>query len=207
MPRYSFALLLTAIGVIAVAFAAVYIWDVNAIWLLRDPNAYAKAHPLTGILSTLTTWVWISTSAICLFASGLAQSPSALRFAGFLSLYLGMDDALQIHEDLAQRYFGIPEKAVLALLAMAFLVYLWRNRRTLFQSTHRACLLAAMGCLGASVLIDLLERRFWPLGPDLHMLLEDSFKWLGASLWLIFHSALGHTALTQVKGTDRPPTA
>ncbi|MFO1253772.1 MAG: hypothetical protein U1E77_22135 [Inhella sp.] len=186
-------LLLAVASAFALGALAIAAGRVDAAWLLRDPNAHAHAHPLTGSLSTLTVWLWVASATVCLAAPAQAAHPSLLRSAGAISLYLAVDDAFQIHEDLAQRYLGLPEKAVLGLLALAICVHLWSHRRALSESTDRRCLLLSLAALAGSVAVDLLESWFWHLGPDGHMLLEDSLKAAGALFWLCFHLDLSRS--------------
>lgn len=181
-------LFLLAIGsLFALGALAVWAGQVEAAWLLRDPNAYARAHPLTGALSTLTVWLWVASATVCLCAPAELAEIRLLHSAGALSLYMALDDAFQIHEDLAQRYLGLPEKAVLGLLALAIAAHLWQHRSALLQSAQRRCLLLSLAALAGSVLADQLGSRLWRLGPDGQMLLEDALKAAGACFWLCFH--------------------
>jgi len=187
-------LLLALASAFALGTLAVWLGRVEAAWLLRDPNAHAHAHPLTGALSTLTVWLWVASATVCLSAPGELAELRLLHSAGALSLYMALDDAFQIHEDLAQRYLGLPEKAVLGLLALAMAAHLWRHRIALLQTAQRRCLLLSLAALAGSVLADLLGSRLWRLGPDGQMLLEDLLKAAGACAWLCFHMDLARKA-------------
>lgn len=194
MPNTRPLLFAIALALLALVAGAIWWGGLPAPLLLRDPNAFNQAHPLTGALSTLGVWVWVGSAAICLFAVERARDPGLLRFAGGLSLYLGLDDAFQIHEDLAGRCFGLPEKAVLLVLALATLLYLLRYRRLLLAQSA-PWLIAALAGLGGSVVVDQLEPWLWRLGDDNRMLLEDGLKWLGACCWLIYHRDLARAQM------------
>jgi len=182
----------------AFRFGALAVWVgwVGAGWLLRDPNAHDHAHPLTGSLSTLTVWLWVAAATVCLCAPSANADIRLRQSAGGLSLYMAMDDAFQIHEDLAQRYLGMPEKAVLALLALAMAAHLWHHRSRLLQAAERRSLLLSLTAMAASVAVDLFDSWLWRLGPDEHMLLEDSLKAAGAFFWLSFHLDLSQPRRT-----------
>ena len=178
-----------------VAIALLGLWrDPGLVPLaMRDVTASAQVSPLTGALSSLGAFLWFAVAALCAFTAGLqrlAGDDEVRRFlaaSGALSAYLWFDDFFLLHETLGP-LAGIPEKAMLALLALAFLAYLLRFRRQVMAAGNRL-LPASLGLLGLSEAADLLLAR--ALG-DTHpwqIFVEDGLKWLGICAWTGFHLA------------------
>ncbi len=156
--------------------------------LLREPSATAGLHPLTGLVSNLGVLLWAASASVCFFAGSLvrradqATAAGFMFFSGCLSAYLCLDDFFQIHEDLANRYFGIRERYVYLVLGMAVFVYLFRYRHLILR-THYSVLIISFMCLGASVVIDdIFEPFMQGLGQG-RILIEDGTKWLGIAAW------------------------
>jgi hypothetical protein len=162
---------------------------------LREPTTTAGLHPLIGFVSNLGVLLWAAAASVSFFAASIVRhgnsgdSGDAAGFlvsSGSLSMYLCLDDLFQIHEDLASRYFGIPERYVYVALALAVLIYLVRYRQLLLKSGY-PMLVAAFVFLGTSVVIDdVLEPFMHSLGQG-RILIEDGAKWLGVAAWCGYH--------------------
>jgi hypothetical protein len=186
---------LVVIGVAHVAYG-VKVSDVT-----RDVANFADLPPWMGSLSSLgILGLW--TSAVAWAVAALAgdvsgrnarvgphqaQGADSVAFAwssSAFSAYLALDDLFQIHEYVAPRYLGVPEKAVLIVLAAAALAYAWTFRAALVRRSFGVALLAATA-LTASMGVDVIDERLWRLGQWVH-LLEDGLKWVGITAWATF---------------------
>ncbi len=165
------------------ALANVYA-DVPFAFFSRDPVRLLNGHPLTGIQSHLGVLLWSATAGICFFTY-LALKPARVTFASFLlwsgmvTLWLALDDLFLFHEDLARRFFGIPQKAVYLAYLLFFACYVIRFREVIFRSDFVFAILAAV-FLASSVAIDVLEH-LWK--SPWRIFFEDGFKLLGLVSW------------------------
>lgn len=181
------ALVLIAIALLAVLF------DVKISSFTSDVTAIAGLHPLSGMLSNLGIYFWCISattsffSAALLYATNQREHLSFLFSSALLSAYLMLDDAFLFHEDIAERIFGLNEKAVFVVLGLAVLAYLFRFNRVILQ-TNYLHLLAAFVFLSSSVTVDsILEPWVENLG-DWEFLIEDGAKWLGIVSWCVYHT-------------------
>ena len=93
------AILLTALGVLAVIATTSLVGGVPVPFMTRDIAALGHLHPLAGVLSNLGILLWAATAAICLFVAvterGRLSAPvvRCLLFAGLLSAWLTLDEA------------------------------------------------------------------------------------------------------------------
>lgn len=184
--------------VLALAMLPLVAIVVSSLWtgidiprFTRDPLASLHVHPLTGVISELGVLMWWSGasvwgfSALVLQLQGEAQEARMLVHAALLSAYLAIDDQFQIHEDLAERYLGVPEMLVYAVLALAVAAFLLHHRRRLLR-VDGWLLFISLAALGSSALLDaVLESRLWRLG-HWYFLLEDGSKWIGIVFWTVF---------------------
>jgi hypothetical protein len=157
---------------------------------------------VVGILSNLGVLLWCASAAICLFAALALRDPgsTAARFllcSAALSAYLLIDDFFMVHEELAPRYLGLHEKAVMAALGAATCAYLlafWR----LIAQTQFLVLALAVGLLGASAAIDTLRDTLpwrWATIGGWEYFFEDGAKWLGIALWCSYHVRTAHQVM------------
>jgi hypothetical protein len=80
-------------------------------------------------------------------------------FTGLLSTYIAIDDLFCIHEILAPRYLGVPEKLVYVFLSIVIAIYLIIFRRLIFQ-IDSALLLIAFTFLVFSVFVDVFLMKW-----------------------------------------------
>jgi hypothetical protein len=185
---HPFELLLVTTPLLAVLVAG--LMGVSVPLMTLDVPSITRVHPLSGFLSSLgivllgaSTALWYF-SAVTLAQRAAAPGP-ALRLMSMgaaVSGYMTLDDLFQVHEIIAPRYLGVPDEAVLALLAVAILVFsnlAWRSS----DRTGLSWLLAALACLGGSVIIDAASPWLWRLG-QWQYFFEDGAKWLGLCCWL-----------------------
>jgi hypothetical protein len=169
--------------------------------LFGDPNSIAQAHPFTGALSVVGTFMWAAGGAICLFSAAVLRARGATgRLIGFLcasgvfTLWLLVDDQFQIHEDVAEARLGIDQR----LFFFAYLgivgVGLARYRTCILDSSY-PLLLIALGFLGLSVLVDMTHAYVAPLAGGAATFLEDGCKLLGIAGWLGYYAQTCFLAL------------
>lgn len=169
--------------------------------LFGDPNQMADAHPFTGALSAVGTFMWAAGAAISLFSAAVLRARGAqglltgfLFASGLLTMWLLFDDQFQIHEDLAETRLGIDQRlffaAYLALVTVGIARY-----RTCILDTDYPLLLTAIGFLGLSVFVDVVHADIALLDGEWSTFLEDGFKLLGIAGWLGYYARTCFVAL------------
>ncbi|RUY10915.1 hypothetical protein EN991_26400, partial [Mesorhizobium sp. M7A.F.Ca.US.005.03.2.1] len=121
---------------VAMLLAALFVAQIRGLdaWIFyRDPSAAAGVGFYTGWISSLGASLWIGSGAATLFA-GLLTRRWDCTFLGGLTLLLGLDDLLLIHEDVLP-IVGIPEIVPMIAYAGAGLFWFFRLRRKTFDGT------------------------------------------------------------------------
>ena len=159
-------------------------------FLMKDPLGLAFRSPFLGAVSNLGVLGWCMAGSIALFTGLLLtvrhRKPevAATFFAGgLLTAVLMLDDLYSLHEDVAPKILGVPEPLVLALYAVAGLVYLTVFARRLRQF-EPALLVVSLALFAASMLADLLILEQYD---QLASLSEDGTKFVGIVAWAAFH--------------------
>lgn len=168
----------------------------------RDPADLAQQHPLWGMVSNLGVLLWCTCVAVCAFSAQVlarrdqqvTERVRHLRGAALLTLALLVDDLFMAHDDLARRYLGAGERAVVVLLAAAALAYLWRFAK-LIVSDAWGLLLFALLCLAGSLLVDQINDRGLLGTGSWRYFAEDAPKFLGIAAWCGYHYRLALNAL------------
>lgn len=160
--------------------------------LTVDPSALAGVPPYTGLLSNAGVVLWFSTASVLLFLAA-SRREWVLGLPGFLSLLLGLDDGLMLHEDLVPHWLGLDDRVVqpgLYILYASLLGLTMRALRPWLRQPEMLLLLAAILCLGSSVSLDMVkesgllsERSPLRLDEGYAMWLEDGLKLLGIVAW------------------------
>lgn len=153
----------------------------------RDAANVAGIHPFTGALSNLGISIWVGSAFMWFLAASLHHSYEDHRKKklstafGILSLYLGLDDMLQIHEHIAPGYLFIREESVYLLIGTAAALIFYAFRKEL-KHPSSLLLLTSLLFLSASVASDqALEPYLYE--NDWYYLIEDGLKWLGIFTW------------------------
>ena len=149
--------------------------------LVQEPAAAGGLPPWAGVLSTLGGVLMCSAGAVAVVAGTAAGTGS--RIAGFLveagalTVVLGLDDLLQLHEAVVPGLTGLPEEVVFGVYAVAATVVVARHQRVL-GNLATVLPVVAVGLLAVSVGLDVLDPplrwRAWT---------EDSVKLLGIAGW------------------------
>ncbi|MCW8087558.1 hypothetical protein OF850_18185 [Roseococcus sp. MDT2-1-1] len=150
--------------------------------LFRDPAASTGGPPYLGFFSNLGVLAWSVAATSSLLAALVlppSRAQSALAAGGLLAAVLAFDDVFLLHESVLP-FFGVPEKLILAGYATAAIAYLW-TYRDFHRRMDWPLLLAALGLLGSSVMLDVVaEEMDW-------LVLEDGTKFAGISAWCAYH--------------------
>lgn len=200
--RQVFLALTLAAAPLALAFATHELSDLTMRSILGDKAAMAHVHPLTGALSTLGIMAWTAAAGAWFVAAlfhRAAGAGAAFKFAmGFaaLSLYLAMDDAFQIHENLAPTYLLIPEKGVYLGLCFTTAAFFWSVRWQILRAAV-PLFVTSLGLLAGSVFLDILPDAWTKAMGDWFYFVEDGLKWLGIAAWCTY-------SFTRVVGDVRP---
>lgn len=170
------------------ALAVAQIRDLDAWIFYRDPAAAADVGFYTGWISSLGASMLIGSGAVALFAGLLTRRWDCICI-GSLTLCLGLDDLLLIHEDVL-RLVGIPEVAAMLAYAVVGLFWFFRLRQKTFDGT--TVFVAAGFLLAMSASIDKLGDLIPTPGSSV-AIAEDAIKELGIFLWAA--GAIGYAAM------------
>lgn len=176
---------LVALG-ICLVFLAISLYlqvrtGVNHSLLYRDANAIAGNPFYYGILESLTAALMISSGSIILFTAVTEKWASSKSFMfslsmGLLTVILGFDDLLMLHESVWLIHWWLKEAHVYLVYAalLAFSVaYCWRP----FLSTPFPVLVIALSALAIAGVEDMLEFGFG---------IEDYLEIMGFSFWFSY---------------------
>ncbi|RBY75208.1 hypothetical protein DQ239_17930 [Blastococcus sp. TF02-09] len=156
--------------------------------LVQEPAVAADLPPWTGALGLLggVTMVAAGAVAVAIALGGVAPDRGAradvralLRDVGLLTVALGADDLLQLHEAVVPALTGLPEKVVFAgyLFAAAAIAV---GHRAVLRRLLTPTAALALCWLATSVAIDVLDP-----GLRWHAWTEDSMKLLGLAGWSV----------------------
>lgn len=153
--------------------------------ILRDPAQLSGKSSFLGFLSNAGIWIWVSSAAICIFSGFNFHGTAAdgklkelLFLTGALSLLLAIDDFYMIHDRYVNQKICYLAYAV---LAGALLV---RHYSKIIEINGFSFLLAG-SLLALSILTDLIQSHI-PLSYSSTQILEEGFKFVGASTWFYF---------------------
>jgi hypothetical protein len=192
-------------AVLATIVAIAAALDVAMIELTKDPIAIFESDRFYyGLLSQLGVLLWCTAAAVTLFASRLLVArdsdgtPAAyLGALGVVTVVLMFDDRFMIHELVGPVFLGIPELALYSFYALALGATLLVFRRHIVDRTASPLLAIALGCFGASTLIDVLPLR--TIGTDV----EDGMKLTGILAYAYYCVTTAAAALNRT--TQRRP--
>ncbi len=165
--------------------------EINVDQLTRDPNAYAGVHPITGALSTLGLFLWAAAATmwmLCAVLHKLQNQSRKMHYAAVsaaLSAYMLFDDAFQFHETIGPYNFHIPERLIMAILAVIILLYLAGYRERIMANSGFIFLLS-LAFLGGSAIIDTVGFIARMMPKDVMYWVEDGMKWFGICYWCAF---------------------
>ncbi|WP_299554937.1 hypothetical protein [Seonamhaeicola sp.] len=163
-----------------------------------DPAKIYNASPFTGVLSNLGVLMWCVASSVCFFSGILLyrtnrKSALFLLVSGIFSSILLLDDLFMIHDYAI--YLIMPfehaQNIVLILYILLTFWYLFRFYKILL-SVHYYIFITACFFLGMSLIIDMVFEN-----SGLEYFIEDSFKFLGITSWMLFFTCASHQFLSK----------
>ncbi len=153
--------------------------------LTRDPLATAELPFYVGFMSQVGLLIWSACASVTLFSAlMIPDSPQNrpiklfLVGAGLFTVFLALDDAFLLHEELFPK-FGISETLVYGVYFAMLGLFLFASRK-IFMHTPYIILLTALACFALSIGLDELPLEQWDINP---FLLGDSFKLMGILAW------------------------
>jgi hypothetical protein len=178
--------------------------------LTQDATTVLDGSFYIGIISSIGIVLWAAAATLCLFTYALLTHSEGsvggpfLLASGLITAVLLADDLFLIHDEIFPVYMGLPGEIFGLFYGAVMVVYLFVFRRLLLQSSY-VILLAALGCFGLSVAVDVTYRALTGIFPQQHVLLvEDGAKLLGITLWTTFFAVgcaaalrMGHRPVKQ----------
>lgn len=152
--------------------------------ILRDPFQLFNEHSMSGFLSNVGNFLWISSASICFFE--VITQKFTLRdrrlllllLFGSLCLLLGIDDFFMIHD----RY--INEKMCYGFYACLALVLLIACHKTIMEIDGFSFMMGG-ACLALSILTDIIQDEI-SISYNTSQIIEEAFKFIGIVTWLYF---------------------
>ncbi|OUS27787.1 hypothetical protein A9Q98_09030 [Thalassotalea sp. 42_200_T64] len=173
-----------ALGVLSI-YVAAHSFNISPAVFTRDPISLLRAPLYTGLMSNVGILLWVSSAAVCLFSAYTFSRYSGrtngfLLYAGYLTLWLVLDDMFLFHEELFPDYLGISQTLVILVYLLLFLVFFFKYLTYILESDF-VLLLLACTFFAASLVCDFaLPQR------GMVHLVEDSFKLFGITTWLVY---------------------
>lgn len=196
-----------AVAVLAtLAGAAVWVMEgiagVPADYMTEDALQTADLPFYTGLLSNLGAMLWAAAAALCFLGAYWTWKTGRVFWfylgSGLITAWCGLDDLLLFHDQFLRYYVGIPEKPIFAAYVILFGAFLLVFLKDILREPSSSIWFCAWGCLGASMLIDVLV----PYG-HMETFAEDVVKFAGIGFWLAyFFRRVASLAGTRPRGTS-----
>lgn len=184
--------------VLGLTFIGAAVLDKPVAQFVRDPLVVLEGNFTTGILSSFGAALWFCAgTASALAGAVLRRSGRAggtpLLLASLLSIVLGLDDLLVVHEALFEK-FGIPEPVTFSVYGGGALAigYVYR---AYWAHTEFVVLTISLFFLAASVGVDVFFSDRYALD-----VLEDCFKFAGISAWALYAARTAYAELLPEPG-------
>jgi hypothetical protein len=182
----------------ALMFVVFWLGKINNIEvsdLTRDTAAVLHGHPYDGLISMLGLFLWSASGAICFLAFAVIRKSNSefkniLLFGGMLSLFLGFDDAFQLHEEVFIHAFPFAEKLFYLVYVFSIVAYFFLQVKNLFQ-TKFLIWIGAMCLFLVSMILDNIDPFI-----SHQVYYEDCCKFAGIFLWFLFYVNTCYKALS-----------
>jgi hypothetical protein len=195
-PRPSLAVLaaiyVPALIVVVLLVVAKRLAGIDPGLLTRDPAQITNSPIYLGLVSNLGIVLWCAGGVVALFAASQLPRDAAHRearlfllWSGWLTLALGLDDLVMVHDVVFPDMLHLPEQALFLVYAVVATGYLLRFRESLRADLLLVVLVVV--CAGISVLWDqwhLLYRIFGRIIISENFLLEDGGKLFAIAGWM-----------------------
>jgi hypothetical protein len=193
------------VGVVVVAagfLIALEALGVETSELTRDPGAVAELPAHVGLISTLGVMLWAAAAGACLLAaralSVRGEDPERAEFllaTGAMFGVLGIDDGLQIHENIPM-HAPVPEVVLYALFGLVVVLYAVRYLDLLVEE-ERFLLAFGFCLLAVGAALD--------VPGDVPFTVEDFPKLAGLAALSAWAFARSLSALTSDRATSPRP--
>jgi hypothetical protein len=184
-----------AVGGVVGAYALSRATGTPVSYFTRDLAAITESDWYIGLLSNVGIMLWAASAGVCFLAAGLLRGAGRqagwrfLLFAGALSVLLGLDDALMIHEQVLWVYLQLEDSVMYIFYYVVLGIGVTFFIPEVLRSDY-LLLLAAGVALGLSFAMDsLFELSNRPA------FIEDSFKFAGIVFWLAYWARTGSSSV------------
>lgn len=166
--------------------------------LTRDTAAVLHGHPYDGMISMIGLFLWSASAAICLLTYSIIKSGSSVMkgiflYGGALSLFLGLDDCFQLHEEVFIHAFPFAEKLFYLVYIGSIVGYFFRFKNDLFN-TKFLFWIGAMSLFLVSMVLDNVDPFV-----SHQVYYEDCCKFAGIFLWFMFYANTAYSELSSEK--------
>ncbi len=164
--------------------------------LTRDPTAVLGGRCYIGLVSTAGLLVWAAAAGVCFLAAALLAGSDnrARRFllaSGGVTLFLALDDAFLIHEEILCVHLGLSQSLIYGIYILVIAVYLLSFAGFILRTDFLVLLLAVF-FLGLSLGLDVLSDHFDHTS-DLETFVEDMLKLTGILFWLSYLARVSYS--------------
>lgn len=210
-------LYIPSIGFIILVTLIAKVSNISTYELVADPAEVAGKPPYTGLVTNVGNLLWCGATAICLFTAFLTKLNRAcfkkwfrfLAFSGLFTSFLLLDDMFQLHESFPLLFFGgsdnalainrdlqnLLETLIFSVYLGIFIFYIFSFRKQI-KNTEYIFLLLAFVFFGLSTIVDMTPESL----PG-HYIVEEGFKVLGITSWLIYFTKTCSAAIRQLMTT------
>lgn len=162
--------------------------------LTRDTAAILHGHPYDGMISMIGLFLWSASASICLLTYSIIKSGSSVMkgiflYGGALSLFLGLDDCFQLHEEVFIHAFPFAEKLFYLVYIGSIVGYFFRFKNDLFN-TKFLFWIGAMSLFLVSMVLDNVDPFV-----SHQVYYEDCCKFAGIFLWFMFYANTAYSVL------------
>jgi hypothetical protein len=166
--------------------------------LTRDTAAVLHGRPYDGLISMIGLFFWSASAAICFLTYSIVKSKESVFkgvffYGGALSLFLGLDDCFQLHEEVFIHAFPFAEKLFYLVYIGSIVGYFFRFKDQLFE-TKFLFWIGAMSLFLFSVLLDVVDPFV-----SHQVYYEDCCKFACIFLWFMFYANSSYSVLTTGK--------
>lgn len=195
-------LYLPSIGFIILVVLLTQVTSISTYELVADPAEVAGKPPYTGLVSNVGNLLWCGAAAICLFTAFLTRLDRAsfkkwfkfLLFSGLFTSFLLLDDMFQLHESFPLIFVwkdtsvlatnrglvNLLESVFFSFYLGTFIFYIFSFKKHI-KSTEYIFLSLVFIFFGLSTVVDMTPESL----PG-HYIIEEGFKILGITSWLIY---------------------
>ena len=110
--------------------------------------------------------------------------------SGLLTLYLGLDDALLLHERILPEIFGINEHFLYVIYAGTVFLYIFKFYPIILKTDY-VLMVIALSFFALSLIIDITH----PFTRNGRFFFEDGSKFIGLVSWFLYFYRVGKYAV------------